>query len=90
MTRYTIRYRCITPTGQTSLIVEDEQGAAHIFSNGRLHAQITSADASTRLAQLLTGSSACMPVPRVSPYTLDGLRRLTDAPRQYEHAHGGR
>jgi hypothetical protein len=90
MTRYIIRYRCVAPSGQTTLIVEDDQGAAHVFSNGRLHAQIASADASTQLVQLLTGSSACMPVPRVSPYTLDGLRHLTAAPRQYEQARGGR
>lgn len=77
MTRYTIRYRCADRGGRTALIVEDEQGDAHLFSDGRLRDRLVGDGASARLARRLAIRGTWVPVPRVSPYTIEGLRHLT-------------
>ena len=77
MTRYTIRYRCADRGGRTALIVEDEQGGAHLFSDGRLRDRLVGEGASARLARRLAIRGNGVPVPRVSPYTIEGLHHLT-------------
>ena len=80
MTSYTIRFRCADRGGRTALIVEDEQGGALLFSDGRLCDGLVGDGASARLARRLATRGTWVPVPRVSPYTIEGLRRLTAPP----------
>ncbi len=89
MTRYTIRYRCADRGGRTSLIVEDEQGGAHLFSDGRLRDRLVGDGASARLARRLATRGSWVPVPRVSPYTIEGLRRLTAPPAPRDRSRTG-
>ena len=79
MNRYTIRYRCDDPPG-TSLIVQDGQGTAYLFSDGVLQLRLGGDEACARLARLLGRHAPWAMVPEVPPYTLEGLRRLTRAP----------
>ena len=79
MTRYTIRYRCEDGCNPTTLVVDDRRGTAYLFSRGQLHVRLTGGDACARLVRLLGRRAACVPVPEVDPYTLAGLRRLTEA-----------
>ena len=79
MNRYTIRYRCDNPAG-TSLIVEDGQGIAYLFSDGFLQLRLGGEGACARLARLLGRHAPWAVVPEVPPYTLEGLRRLTQTP----------
>ena len=89
MTRYSIRYRCADHAGRTALIVEDEHGGAHLFSDGRLRDRLAGDGASARLARRLATSGTWVPVPRVSPYTIEGLRRLTTLPAQRDRSRPG-
>ncbi len=75
--RYAIRYRCEGSRGQVALIVEDNTGAAYLFSDGRLQGRFRGTDACEFLARQHAGSGSWTPVPRVAPYTLAGLRHLT-------------
>lgn len=75
--RYTVRYRCSDRRGRTALIVEDSAGAAYIFTGGSLQGRMGGSNASSRLAKRLAQVAQWRPVPRVAPYTLDGLRQMT-------------
>jgi hypothetical protein len=74
---YTIRYRSNGKSGKTALIVEDSAGTAYLFSGGSLQGQLHGNNASTRLATRLARNANWLPVPRVAPYTIDGLRQMT-------------
>ena len=80
MPHYIVRYRCDDRSGRVALIVDDEYGTAHLFSDGRLHDRLVGDGASARLARRLATRGTWVPVPRVSPYTIEGLRRLTAPP----------
>lgn len=75
--RYTIRYRGSTTGGALALIVEDEHGAAYLFTEGTLQLRIRGDGACDQLAGLLGGSARWDAVPRVAPYSLAGLDALT-------------
>jgi|tagenome__1003787_1003787.scaffolds.fasta_scaffold19197237_1 hypothetical protein len=77
MNHYTIRYRSNGRSGKTALIVEDSAGTAYLFSGGSLQGQLHGSDASNRLASRLARTATWRPVPRVAPYTIDGLRQMT-------------
>ncbi len=79
MSRYTIRYRCDAPAG-TSLIIEDGQGTAYLFSDGLLQLRLGGEGACSRLATLLRRHAPWAVVPEVPAYTLEELRRLTQTP----------
>ncbi len=79
MNRYTIRYRCDAPAG-TSLIIEDGQGTAYLFSNGVLQLRLGGEGACSRLAQLLKRHAPWAAIPEVPSYRLEELRRLTRTP----------
>ncbi len=87
MNEYTIRYRCDDGRGGVALVVEDGQDSAYLFSGGVLQARLTGDAACARLVRHLRRCAPWTPVPGVSPYTLDGLRRLT---RTLESVPGGR
>jgi hypothetical protein len=74
---YTIRYRSYDHAGRTALIVEDSAGTAYLFSGGWLQGQLRGGDASRRLAGRLDRNGSWRPVPRVAPYSIDGLRQMT-------------
>ena len=80
MPHYTVRYRCDVRPGRVALIVEDEDGTAHLFSDGRLRNRLAGDGASARLARRLADRGAWVPVPEVVPYTIHDLRRLIPAP----------
>jgi hypothetical protein len=80
MPQYTVRYRCDDRSGRVALIVDDEYGIAHLFSDGRLRDRLAGDGASARLARRLADRGAWVPVPEVSPYTIHDLRRLIAAP----------
>ena len=75
--QFTIRYRCDDPRGRTALIVEDNAGAAYLFTGGHLQGRLRGTNASARLARRLASNAEWQPIPRVTPYTLDGLRQIT-------------
>jgi hypothetical protein len=77
MTRYTIRFRCRRGATQTALIVEDQEGAAYLFQDGRLQ-QLTDRVAPEGLARTLEWRTPAnwTPVPPVASYTLDELGYL--------------
>ena len=77
MNQYTIRYRCDDRRGRTALIVEDPSGAAYLFSGGALQGRLRGTNASTRLHKRLERHAHWRQVPRVAPYSLDGLRQMT-------------
>ena len=75
--RYTVRYRCNDRRGKTALIVEDSDGAAYLFTGGTLQGMVSGNNASTRLVKRLADVADWRQVPRVAPYTVDGLREMT-------------
>jgi hypothetical protein len=75
--QYTIRYRSNGKSGKTALIVEDSSGTAYLFSGGSFQGQLQGNDASRRLASRMARTATWRPVPRVAPYTVDGLRQMT-------------
>lgn len=75
--QYTIRYRCDDRRGRTALIVEDTSGAAYLFSGGSLQGRLHGKNASARLRNRLERHAHWRQVPRVAPYSLDGLRQMT-------------
>ena len=76
--RYTIRYRREGSGGQLALLVEDSVGVAYLFSDGQLQGRFRGHGAREFLAQQLAESGVWTPVPQVAPYTLVGLRHLTE------------
>ena len=80
MTGYTIRYRCGDGCGGTALIVEDDD-AAYLYERGELCLRRLGPQAGVALLRELGWRGDWVPVPRVAPYTLDELRRLTGAGR---------
>jgi hypothetical protein len=76
VTHYLIRYRCTDAQDRAIFVVDDEQATAYLFSGGQLQLQCVGAGASERLVQLLAWHATWAPVPRTTPYTMDGLRRL--------------
>lgn len=77
LNEYTIRYRCDDQRGRTALIVEDPTGSAYLFSGGSLQSRLRGANAITRLHKRLARHAYWRQVPRVAPYSLDGLRQMT-------------
>jgi hypothetical protein len=75
--QYTVRYRCNDRLGRTALIVEDSAGSAYLFTGGSLQGMVSGKNASTRLAKRLSEVAYWRQVPRVAPYTVDGLRQMT-------------
>ncbi len=84
--RYTIRYRSDNHAGKTALIVEDDGGAAYLFSGGCLQIRLTGSAPCATLAQLLARRGRWLPVPEVAAYTLGDLRRLTDPASTWDGA----
>ena len=80
MRHYTIRYRRTDASGDTLLIVDDEQGAAYLFAGGQLRQRLEGGEASRRLARELDPDARWVRVPTVAPYTVDELLRITAAP----------
>ncbi|HEX5505401.1 MAG TPA: hypothetical protein VFW96_22475 [Thermomicrobiales bacterium] len=74
--RFTIRYRCTTPEGQTGLVVVDAWGAAYLFSRGALHLRCEAPEGLSRLLALLRRRSTVAPAAAGATYNLAGLRRL--------------
>lgn len=77
LNQYIIRYRCDDRRGRTALIVEDPSGAAYLFSGGSLQGRLRGSNASTRLHKRLARLAQWRQVPRVAPYSIDGLRQMT-------------
>ena len=84
--RYTIRYRGRGRRGQTALIVEDGQGRAYLFSGGWLQGRLSGSKAATRLTAIMARHASWRIVPKVRPYTLDGLRQLVGLPTAEQHS----
>jgi len=95
---YTIRYRCDDADADTALIVEDECAVAYLFSQGECRLRLARAGACVSLARQLASWGQWTRVPQVAPYTLDGLRALTQSTSRpgargaatREHPEGGR
>jgi len=62
---------------RSALIVEDPSGAAYLFSGGSLQGRLRGSNASTRLHKRLARLAQWRQVPRVAPYSIDGLRQMT-------------
>ena len=82
MRHFTIRYRWTNPSGETLLIVDDEQGTAYLFGGGQLRQRLEGGEASGPLAREFTPDARWVRVPTVAPYTVDELHRITTVPRQ--------
>ncbi len=80
MRHYTIRYRRTDPSGETLLIVDDEQGAAYLFAGGQLRQRLEGGEAGGRLAREPDPDARWVRVPAVAPYTLIELHRITAVP----------
>lgn len=74
---YYVRYRCGARGADAVLIVEDAQGVAYLFSGGVLQCRLGGARAVERLRRWLDAPGQWVPIPSVTPSTLDDLRRLT-------------
>ena len=79
MSRYLVRYRGDGAGCSVALLVEDEQGAAHLFSGGQLQGGLRGQGAAERLVRLLERRITLSPLPEVAPYTLEGLCCLVGA-----------
>ncbi|MDP9374173.1 MAG: hypothetical protein M3Q65_17305 [Chloroflexota bacterium] len=77
---YTVRYRRCWTDGDIALIVQDEQGRAYLFVGGRLRA-LPGGKVPAHLAWAIGPRNRWTSVPKVAPYTLEGLLRLTGAMR---------
>jgi hypothetical protein len=75
-TLFVIRYRRGYRSAGAAFIVEDEHGAAYLFSGGALQTRLTGERAAERLIELTPRQGDWLPVPEVPPYTLDELRDL--------------
>lgn len=84
--RYTVRYRGRGRRGQTTLLVEDEQGRAYLFSGGWLQGRLSGERAVDRLAAILAERTTWRAVPEVYPYTINGLRQLVGLPTIEQHS----
>jgi hypothetical protein len=73
--RFTIRYRQRTDIGVTAVLVEDDAGRLHVCTGTELHPYLRGASSPERRVETLR-QLGWVPVPRVAPYTLDGLQRL--------------
>ncbi len=78
--RYTIRYRCDRGESGPGLIVQAEEGTAYLFAGGRFQCRASGPGAPDRLPRALARPGRWTAVPRVAPFTLGGLRRLTGRP----------
>jgi hypothetical protein len=92
---FTIRYRRTTTAGLTALIVEDRCGAAYLFTAGALQARTSAGQPAETLVRLLGGHAHWDTVPRVAPYSIEGLCEITGGkrtspPRPTSHATPGR
>lgn len=79
--RFTIRYRQRTSIGEMAVLVEDATGRLHVYTGTGLLPYLRQSaespqdhDSMRRAATLRR--LGWVPVPRVAPYTLDGLQRL--------------
>lgn len=73
--RFTVRYRQRTTIGEMAVLVEDTTGHLHVYTGvGLLPYLRHSHDPERRIDTLRR--LGWTPVPRVAPYTLDGLQRL--------------
>ncbi len=75
--RYRIRYRLTTVAG-VAVLIEDEAGHLLVCSRAGLRPYLGAPHDPARRAALLR-HLGWLPVPRVAPYTLAGLRRLLGA-----------
>lgn len=73
--RFTIRYRQRTSIGEMAVLVEDTIGRLHVYTGVGLLPYLRQSDDSARRGDTLR-RLGWVPVPRVAPYTLDGLQRL--------------
>jgi hypothetical protein len=73
--RFTIRYRQRTTIGEMAVLVEDTTGQLHVYTGAGLLPYLRQSDNATRRGDTLR-RLGWVPVPRVAPYTLDGLQRL--------------
>ncbi len=73
--RFTIHYRQRTRSGGVAVLVEDSAGQLHVYTGMGLRPYLReNPDPARRQATLRR--LGWVPVPRVAPYTLDGLQRL--------------
>ncbi len=73
--RYTIRLRYAGRRGCVAFVIEDQAGDAYIFARRGIVCRLVGRYSLPTLAATLH-RLGWVPVPSVSPYTLDGLRRL--------------
>lgn len=73
--RFTIRYRQRTTIGEMAVLVEDTTGQLHVYTGAGLLPYLRQSRNAARRIDTLR-RLGWVPVPRVAPYTLDGLHRL--------------
>ena len=73
--RFTIRYRQRTSIGEMAVLVEDTTGHLHVCTGSGMRPYLRESNDSERRLDTLR-RLGWTPVPRVAPYTLDGLQRL--------------
>lgn len=73
--RYTIRLRYAGRRGCVAFVIEDQDGDAYIYTRRGLSCRLIGRYCLPAFASTLH-RLGWVPVPSVSPYTLDALRRL--------------
>ena len=73
--QFTIRYRQRTHVNATALLVEDDAGRLHVFTERHFHPYLRECGDPARRASTLR-ALGWVRVPQVAPYSLAGLRRL--------------
>ncbi len=73
--RFTVRYRQLTNSGTAAVLVEDTTGQLHVYSKAGLIPYLRRGPSRQRRIETLR-RLGWVPVPRVAPYTLEGLQRL--------------
>jgi hypothetical protein len=73
--QFTIRYRQRTHVDATALLVEDDAGKLHVFTERHLHPYLRQPGDPDRRASTLR-ALGWVRVPEVAPYSLASLRRL--------------
>jgi hypothetical protein len=77
--RFTIRFRRAQHPDRLTVVLEDEAGAAYLFSRRGRRFRLATLHAGGHQARGLAGRG-WQPVPQVSPYSLAELRRLLACP----------
>jgi hypothetical protein len=73
---FAIRYRANKPDGRPMLIVQDDQGAAYLFSGQALQVRIRGARPCDRLVRRLRATADWQPVPPSTPLRFAALQEL--------------